>query len=216
MIACPDRLPCGHASRAEIGAQQHRCEASKTCAVKDPRADARKETSYAVLRGSNRGIWAEAATFSGSQGLKIAKTYTGDMRARDVRVEPLVGSIVLLVLATYFSLTQINGLALLILIGLTAAFALQILYSQIRITAAIDRDHEVCADSVKRAPRAFLWSIFLLVLSVAVVLASLWFVASRLHFQALVSLGAGVAFILVAILGLRAATELKRSRLQTS
>lgn len=150
------------------------------------------------------------------QTLTMTGAYTGEMVARDVRVEPLVGGIVLLVVATYFSLTQITGVALVALIGLTAAFALQILYSQIRITAITDRDRSAFGESVKRAPRALLWSVVLLIAASAVSLMSLWFVISRSHFQALVSLGAGAVFVFVAVLGLRAAAKLKRTPLPTT
>lgn len=133
------------------------------------------------------------------------------MVARDVRVEPLVGGMVVLLITAYFSFTQITGLALIALVVLSGAFALQILYAQVRITGRTVRNQVEQTMAVKRSGRARAWSLALLGVSGIAVLASVWFLLARTHFQALVCLSIGAIFLTVAILGLRASIELRRS-----
>lgn len=131
------------------------------------------------------------------------------MISSDVRVEPLVGGLVLLITATYFAATNITGIALIILVVVAAAFSVQILVSVFSVTRERHRLDAAVVESQRRTGRALAWSIVLIAFSSLALAFSAWLVVGRDHLAALVGVLLSITFVIVAAQTIRAVASLR-------
>lgn len=129
------------------------------------------------------------------------------MLMRSVRSEPVVGAIVLSLVAAILTYSDPSGIIVGIEAILLLAISAQILYSIVRNSAVRAVNADEIGRVYARRTRAFRWAIVLIIVAAVLILSSAWFAATG-HQYSIVGAVVGACSVVAAILTLRSCAAL--------